>query len=223
VAFLSQVGDIQLEEKKLSCATLKKQMEESQIFCPERKAEKRMKKLLETIEKEKESIGSIVSFRVENLPKGLGDPVYEKLQANLAKAMMSLPGSRGFSIGEGFSSSCMKGSEHNDRIGYEKGEFFLKSSHSGGVLGGISTSEPLIGKVAFKPTSSIGKKQWSVDQNGFAKEIASDLRRNDLCIAIRACPAIEAMIAIVLVDALFMAHITSKEMRGGPRWKKRSK
>ena len=163
-----------------------------------------MNALFHRLLQEKESIGGVVSFCVENVPPNLGDPIYEKLHANLAKAMMSIPAARGFEIGQGFRSAFLKGSESNDLIGFEEGRFVLKSNHAGGVLGGITTGEPLFGRVAFKPTPSIGKTQMTVNREGEEKEVRSLMERNDLCVAIRACPVVEAMLAIVLADSLLM-------------------
>ena len=118
--------------------------------------------------------------------------------------MMSIPAARGFEIGQGFRSAFLKGSESNDLIGFEEGRFVLKSNHAGGVLGGITTGEPLFGRVAFKPTPSIGKTQMTVNREGEEKEVRSLMERNDLCVAIRACPVVEAMLAIVLADSLLM-------------------
>jgi chorismate synthase len=220
LAYLSQMGEIQIKEKKISFVHLYSRVRKSPLFCPDPHAEKEMKEFLSNLKKEKESIGGVVSFFVDNMPSCLGDPLYEKLHANLAKALMSLPGARGFEIGEGFGSALMKGSKHNDGIGYDKGEFFLQSNHSGGVLGGISTGEPFVGKVAFKPASSIGKMQRSVDAKGEKREIFSSVETNDPCIAIRACPVVEAVIALVLVDRL-LAHSALQISKNSSMFKKK--
>lgn len=204
LAYVSEVGEIQMAEKKISFEELKNRAAVSPFSCPDPDAEKKMEELFEEMARQQESIGGVVSFLVENVPPNLGDPVYEKLSANIARAMMGIPGARGFEIGEGFRSCRMKGSEHNDLIGFADGEWFLKSNHSGGVLGGISTKEPLFGRVAFKPTPSIALAQKTVNTRGEEKEINSLAKRNDPCIAIRACPVVEAMLAIVLVDSLMM-------------------
>ena len=130
------------------------------------------------------------------------DPIYEKLSANLAKAMMSLPASKGFEIGEGFRAAYMKGSEHNDLfVGSES--IATKTNHAGGVLGGISTGMPLVGRVAFKPISSIHKEQETRTISGeIAIMTPVEQSRQDPCAAIRAVWVVEAMLSIVLVDAL---------------------
>ncbi|MFQ5728971.1 MAG: chorismate synthase [Waddliaceae bacterium] len=163
------------------------------------------KAALDKAMKEGDSLGGIVQFSIEGLPAGLGDPVYEKLEANLAKAMMSLPATKGFEIGEGFSSAAMKGSEHNDPFIMGEAGITTETNHAGGMLGGISTGNLLIGRVAFKPTSSIMQPQKTVDVEG--QETTFQLpkgSRHDPCVAIRAVPVVEAMVALVLADALLM-------------------
>lgn len=152
-----------------------------------------------------DSLGGVVQFSVKNLPCGLGDPVYEKLEANLAKAMMSLPASKGFEIGEGFKAATMQGSVHNDN-------FVDQTNHAGGTLGGISTGMPLVGRVAFKPTSSIQKPQKTLDLEGNEQVFQlPEGSRHDPCVAIRAVPVVYAMCALVVADALLMHRASRLE------------
>ena len=138
------------------------------------------------------------------MPVGLGDPVYEKLEANLAKAMMSLPATKGFEIGEGFHATRLFGSQHNDPFTNDPNQP-TTSNHAGGTLGGISTGMPLIGRVAFKPTSSIKKEQDTVDYQGNKQKFKlPEGSRHDPCVAIRATPIVAAMCSIVIADALLM-------------------
>ena len=140
-----------------------------------------------------------------HVPPGLGDPVYEKLDAKLASAMMSLPASKGFEIGEGFNASSMQGSEHNDSFQSYDGKIGLSSNHAGGLLGGISTGEPIIMRIHFKPASSIGKKQNSVDLLGQNCVLqVQDTKRHDVCVAVRGVPVCQAMCALVLADAYLL-------------------
>ncbi len=156
---------------------------------------------------EGDSIGGVVEFRVEGLPAGLGDPVYEKLEATLASAMLSIPASKGFEIGEGFRAAQMRGSEHNDPFVSTEGAIHPSSNHAGGTLGGISTGLPVTGRVVFKPTSSIKKAQATVTAAGAAAliKLSSDAR-HDPCVAIRAVPVVKAMAALVLVDAVLRSR-----------------
>jgi chorismate synthase len=152
-----------------------------------------------------DSIGGVVSFVATGLSVGLGDPVYAKLEACLASAMLSIPASKGFEIGDGFAAAALLGSEHNDAFMAEQGRISTVTNHAGGVLGGISTGMPLVGRVAFKPTSSIRHPQASVNQRGEASTFQfPETARHDPCVALRAVPVVEAMCALVLADALLM-------------------
>lgn len=178
---------------------------DSPVRCPEPNAEAKIIKCIESAKTQGDSLGGVVEFVVSGVPVGLGDPIYEKLEANLAKAMMSLPASKGVELGEGFAASRMTGSEHNDAFSFESGQTVTKTNHAGGTLGGISTGMPLIGRVAFKPTSSIKKTQETVDQQGNHQPFTlPKAARHDPCVAIRAVPVVEAMCALVLADALLM-------------------
>ena len=161
--------------------------------------------LLERTQAEGDSLGGVVEFTALGVPPGLGDPVYEKLEARLGYAMMSLPASKGFEIGSGFSSASMKGSEHNDRFIQVSNKVATESNYAGGVLGGISTGMPIVGRVAFKPASSIKKALKTVNTDG--EEALFQLpegSRHDPCVAIRAVPVVEAMVALVLADAVLL-------------------
>lgn len=161
--------------------------------------------LIEQVKAEGDSIGGIVEFQILGAPVGLGDPVYEKLEARLAYAMMGIPASKGFEIGSGFAAAKMKGSEHNDLFVMENDQVKTATNHSGGVLGGISNGMPIVGRVAFKPTSSIKKVQNTVDLEGRSVDLKlPEGSRHDPCLAIRAVPVVEAMAALVMADLLRM-------------------
>ncbi len=203
ISYMKSIGDQKLELNPLTTDNLKLASQNSPIFCPDTVAEKNMMNAIEIAKNEGDSLGGIVEFIVLNMPVGLGDPIYEKLEANLAKAMMSLPASKGVELGEGFHSAHMRGSEHNDE--FSAGETITSTNHAGGTLAGISTGMPLIGRVAFKPTSSIKKPQNTIDAEGVEQKfVLPEGSRHDPCVAIRAVPIVEAMCALVLVDALLM-------------------
>ncbi len=187
----------------------KKVLQESPIFCPDKVAGEKMIAAIEKAKEEKDSLGGIIECTAENLPIGLGDPVYEKLEANLAKAMLTLPATKGFEIGEGFNAARLKGSEHNDGFTTDaSGTIVLASNHAGGTLGGISTGLPLTFRVPFKPTSSIEKPQQTVNISGEAQTFQLPAgSRHDPCVTIRAVPVVEAMAALTLADALLMALV----------------
>ncbi|MDN3507784.1 MAG: chorismate synthase [Simkaniaceae bacterium] len=166
--------------------------------------QKEIEKIIPTLNGD--SIGGIIKCLIENVPAGLGDPVYEKLEANLAKAMLSIPASKGFEIGEGFNAATMRGSEHNDAfISQTK----MATNHAGGTLGGISTGAPIEFRVAFKPTSSIKIPQETVSLSGEKiMHAVPENGRHDPCVAIRATPVVKAMAALVLADAYLACKVS---------------
>ncbi len=203
-ACLKQVGDFQADVPTDNLSLLRQLTYEHSLFCPDLKGNQEMEKILLQVLEKKDSIGGVVEFYAK-IPVGLGDPVYEKLEANLAKAMMSLPATKGFEVGEGFKAASMLGSTHNDYFYNSEEGIKLKTNHSGGTLGGISTGMPLVGRVVFKPTSSIPIMQPTLGVN--LEERTFQLppgSRHDPCVAIRAVPVVEAMLALVVVDAVLM-------------------
>ena len=202
-AFLGALGEICCAKVvKDNMAQWKDSTYQSPVFCPDKEIEKQMIDYLAAVKSAQDSVGGVVEFFATGLPPGLGDPMYEKLEATLAKAMLSIPASKGFDIGEGFGASRMHGSSHND---YFDTLNHTITNHAGGTLGGISTGMPLWGRVAFKPTSSIGKVQPTVDVNGEPAQFEQGVgSRHDPCVAIRAVPVVEAMLILVLADALLM-------------------
>lgn len=206
VAYVSEVGGISVRNLDLShLQILREKTVASPIFCPDAAAAQEMMEKIAQIKEEKDSLGGIIAC-IAHIPARLGDPVYAKLEAQLASAMLSLPASKGFEIGSGFASTRMKGSEHNDPFDIdEEGEVHTATNFAGGTLGGISTGSPLYFRVAFKPTSSIKKEQATVNLHGEKVPFQlPETARHDPCVAIRAAPIVEAMTALVLADALLM-------------------
>lgn len=205
LAYIQSIGNIDAETPDGTFKTLQKKISQSPIYCPDFKQSKLMMDQILKAKKDGDSLGAIIEAKVDSLPVGLGDPIYEKLEANLAKAMMTLPATRGIEFGEGFNAARMKGSEHNDAFIMRGKKIKSATNHAGGTLGGISTGMPLIFRVAFKPTSSIMKSQKTVNLKGESKNFSLPKgSRHDPCVAIRAVPIIEAMTALVLADALLM-------------------
>ncbi len=203
-AYLYSLGDIRSSSfSKSDIEKLADEVQKSSIFCPDPSIEKLMKTRIDHLLLEHDSIGGVVGC-VANIPSCLGEPVYGKLEAELAYAMLSLPASKGFEIGEGFQSTTMLGSEHNDPFTIDlKGKTTLAKNSAGGTLGGISTGQILSFHVAFKPSSSIKKPQDSVSIQGEKTVFQTPhCGRHDPCVAIRAVPVIEAMTALVLADAV---------------------
>jgi len=205
LAYIKQIGDEKILPVKAHFPTLKSQINDSTLFCPDHDSTQRMILALENAMAQGDSLGGVVEFHVQGLPAGLGDPVYEKLEANLAKAMLSIPASKGFEIGEGFGSASMQGSDHNDSFIYTEGQIQTQTNHAGGTLGGISTGMPLIGRIAFKPASSIKKVQATVTVEGQSASFQlAEGSRHDPCVAIRAVAVVEAMVNFVIADAMLM-------------------
>jgi len=151
------------------------------------------------IKKSGDTVGGMISCIIAGCPPGLGAPVFDKLHADLGKAMLSINAVKGFEYGSGFESVTMKGSEHNDSFTNENGTIITKTNHSGGIQGGISNGMPIYFNVAFKPVATIVQSQETVDVEG-NQAIADGKGRHDPCVVPRAVPIVEAMAALVLVD-----------------------
>lgn len=210
MAYIKQIGTVIATLEGHDAEQIRTSTYQSPVYCPDPQATSAMTALIEKAKIEGDSLGGIIEFIAFSVPPGLGDPVYEKLEANLAHAMMSLPATKGFEIGSGFQSVVMQGSEHNDRFIKKSGEegptgVQTQTNYAGGTLGGISTGMPIIGRVAFKPTSSIMKSQETLTISG--EQASFNLpagSRHDPCVAIRAVPIVEAMAALVLTDAILL-------------------
>lgn len=178
------------------------QVESNIVRCPDAECAERMIELIEQTGKDGNSIGGVVECVARNVPKGLGEPVFDKLEADIAKGVMSLPASKGFEIGSGFAGTLLTGIEHNDEFYTdEQGNIRTVTNRSGGIQGGISNGENIIIRVAFKPTATIRKEQNTVTKDGEAAVLAAR-GRHDPCVLPRAVPMVEAMMALVLCDHL---------------------
>ncbi len=196
-AYVSQVGHIQLE-KKYQDLDLSK-TEESIIRCPDAATAYKMVSFIEDIRKEGNTIGGIVSCVVKGTPIGLGEPVFDRLHADLGKAMLSINAVKGFEYGEGFNSINFKGSELNDAFTLTNGKINTSTNHSGGIQGGISNGQDIYFNVAFKPVATIMQDQQSVDKDGNETTVKGK-GRHDPCVLPRAVPIVESMAALVLID-----------------------
>jgi chorismate synthase len=169
------------------------------VRCPDKVAAKKMISLIEKTRAEGDSLGGVIECVVRNAPVGLGEPVFDKLEADLAKAMLSLPATKGFEIGSGFSATRMRGSEHNDAFEMRGGKVRTATNFSGGIQGGISNGEEIYFRVAFKPTATIAREQKTVTASREQTKLAAR-GRHDPCVLPRAVPMVEAMAALVLCD-----------------------
>ncbi|MGQ9656707.1 MAG: chorismate synthase [Fimbriimonadales bacterium] len=175
-------------------------VESNPVRCPDPAAAQKMIRRIEQVRKQGDSIGGVIRCIARNTPPGWGSPVFDKLEADLAKAVMSLPASKGFEIGSGFRGTRMRGSEHNDEFYVdEAGRVRTRTNFSGGVQGGISNGETIDLRIAFKPTATIFKPQATISESGEAATLQAR-GRHDPCVLPRAVPMVEAMVALVLVD-----------------------
>lgn len=181
------------------------EVDQTPVRCPHLETADKMIKRIKAMRKEGNSLGGIIRCRVRNLPVGLGEPVFDRLEADLAKAMLSLPATKGFEIGSGFSGTGLTGADHNDLFYKEQGKIRTKSNNSGGIQGGISNGEELFFRVAFKPTATILQRQQTVTVEGKETELIGR-GRHDPCVVPRAVPIVEAMTALVLVDHWMRHH-----------------
>lgn len=178
------------------------QVESNIVRCPDPECAEQMIECIEQIGRSGDSIGGVVECVARNVPKGLGEPVFDKLEADLAKGVMSLPASKGFEIGSGFAGTLLTGSEHNDEFYTDDtGVVRTVTNRSGGIQGGITNGENIILRVAFKPTATIRKEQRTVTSAGVETILAAK-GRHDPCVLPRAVPMVEAMVALVLCDHL---------------------
>lgn len=174
-------------------------VESNIVRCPNAVMAERMIEFIKQVRSEGDSVGGVIEGVIRGLPPGLGEPVFDKLEAELAKAMMSLPASKGFEVGSGFAGAKMKGSEHNDAFVMEQGRVRTTTNRSGGIQGGITNGEPIFFRVAFKPTATIFRPQETVTVSGEATELQAR-GRHDPCVLPRAVPMVEAMAALVVCD-----------------------
>ena len=208
-AYTSQVGDIKLLKSYLDLDLTK--TETNIVRCPDDLIADTMIQKIEQVRKEGDTIGGVISCVIKGAPAGLGEPVFDKLHADLGKAMLSINAVKGFEYGSGFEGTKMSGSQHNDSpipnpSPKGKGvEIAFQSNNSGGILGGISNGEDIYFRVAFKPIATIMQKQNTVNSKGEAVEMIGT-GRHDPCVLPRAVPIVEAMAALVLVDHLLRAR-----------------
>ncbi len=196
-AYVTQIHDI-AAPAQTRFPTLA-QVEASAVRCVHAATAARMITRIKQVRSKGDSVGGIIECRVRGVPVGLGEPVFDRLEADLAKAMLSLPATKGFEIGSGFAGTRLKGSQHNDIFVNKRGGVGTVTNRSGGVQGGISNGEEIVFRVAFKPTATILQTQKTVNLRGAATELKAR-GRHDPCVVPRAVVIVEAMAALVLVD-----------------------
>jgi len=197
VGYVKQIHKVYAEVNPLTVT--QEQVEANIVRCPDAACAEEMIGHIDWARRQGDSLGGVVEVVVRQAPVGLGMPVFDKLEADLAKALMSLPASKGFEIGSGFAGTTLTGSEHNDPYEIRDGHVHTRTNNSGGIQGGISIGEPLLMRVAFKPTATIAQAQETVTDQGEAA-ILEARGRHDPCVLPRAVPMVEAMVSLVLAD-----------------------
>jgi len=204
VAFVNSVGGI--NGSGVNFQTINRQtVDENIIRCPDSSVSEKMIDLVRAVRDDKDSVGGIVTCVIRGVPAGWGDPVFDKMEARLAQAMLSLPATKGFEIGSGFAGTALRGSEHNDPFTWDNGMLRTLTNNSGGVQGGITNRETISFRIAFKPPATIGKSQKTVDFSG-KQTVLEAKGRHDPCVVPRAVPIVECMTAIVLADLALMQN-----------------
>lgn len=200
-AYTSQVGDIALDADytryDLSLA------EQNAVRCPDAGVAEAMAALIKDVKAAGDSVGGVVTCVIRNCPAGLGEPEFDKLQARLAAAMLSINAAKGFDYGDGFAAASARGSRHNDQMTATDGRVRLLSNHSGGIQGGVSNGEDIFFRVAFKPVATLRLAQQTVDRD-FRPSVLEARGRHDACVVPRAVPIVEAMAAMVVMDAFLL-------------------
>ena len=197
VAYVTQIHELAAQ---IDRSTVKiKDVEKTIVRCPDNSIARKMISLIETVRDEGDSVGGVIECVARGVPPGLGEPVFDKLEADLAKAMLSIPAAKAFEIGSGFGATQMRGSQHNDAFETRAGKIRTTTNNSGGVQGGISNGEDIYFRVAFKPPATIALEQKTVTISKDETDLAAR-GRHDPCVLPRAVPIVEAMAALVLCD-----------------------
>lgn len=206
LAYVSRIHDISMPDgTEISEETI----EANIVRCPDEITAERMTERIKEARSAGDSVGGVIECRIRNLPVGLGEPVFDRFEADLAKAMLSLPATKGFEVGSGFDGTLLKGSEHNDLFEIRDGRVRTKTNRSGGVQGGITNGEDVVFRVAFKPTATILQEQPTVDVEGEETTLMGR-GRHDPCVVPRAVPIVEAMANLVIVDHWMRQHAQNR-------------
>lgn len=197
LSYVEQVGSLraEIDHNRVNIEAIEKNV----IRCPDQKIAAQMIELIESIQAEGDSIGGVIKGVIRQVPAGLGEPVFDKLSADLGKAMLSINAVKGFEIGSGFEGVNLRGSQHNDPFALEKGKLKIQSNYAGGTLGGISTGEDIYFRIAFKPVATISQEQQTLNLKNQAVSLKA-AGRHDPCVLPRAVPIVDAMSALVIMD-----------------------
>jgi chorismate synthase len=213
LAWVQSVKDIHMSPdpglKTADGLVTRDMVDSTQVRCPDQAVASKMMELIETAKKNGDSVGGIIRCVIRGLPAGLGEPVFDKLEADLGKAVLSLPACKGFEIGSGFGGTKLFGSEHNDQLIKKGSKITTRTNYSGGIQGGISNGEIICFNAAFKPVSTINHSQQTVDRSGNEITFKPAAGRHDPCVLPRAVPMVEAMAALVIADHVLRRRATA--------------
>ncbi|MEM3151724.1 MAG: chorismate synthase, partial [Candidatus Bathyarchaeia archaeon] len=213
LAHTIEIAGIKIKEEKISIEDIKKRVYMNPVRCIDNEAAALMKKAIIKAAEEGDSVGGIIEGLAINLPPGIGEPIFDSLDSDLAKILFSIPGVKGVEFGLGFKASKVKGSINNDEYTILNGKIKTLTNNAGGILGGLSTGMPISVKVAFKPPSSIKKRQRTINLKTFKEDWIEVKGRHDPCIVPKAVPVVEACIAITLCDHLIRAGFIPKVIK----------
>lgn len=197
-SYTTQIGKEKM--KKEFSGKMKDEIYENDVRCPDKKVAKKMKKTILEARKKGDSLGGIIESITTNLPVGIGEPIFSSLESEISKAIYSIPSVKGVEFGSGFAGSSKFGSENNDLYIIRKGKIITKTNNAGGILGGLSTGMPILMRVAFKPASSIAKKQNTVDINTKKNTVLQVKGRHDPCVVPRAPPVVDSLVSLTIAD-----------------------
>lgn len=206
-----EIGGIKV--RKTSFGDIRKNVYKNPLRCADLETAEKMAKLIKKAKAEGDSLGGIIEGIVLNVPAGLGEPIFETLEGEIAKALFAIPSIKGVEFGSGFRAAKLRGSENNDSFLIKKGKIVTRTNNSGGILGGISNGMPIVVRVAVKPTSSISKSQLTVNIKKMKEEKLIVKGRHDSCIVPRAVPVVESMLAITLCDFALRAQLIPKVIK----------
>ncbi len=212
LAYTQSIGKIRTN-KKFSAAEIHKNKNEAPTRCPDLACAEKMQEAIVNARKEGESLGGVIECIALNMPTGIGEPLFDSLDADLAKAIFAIPAVKGVEFGAGFRSAELTGSQNNDAFMLKNGKIMTSTENAGGILGGLSSGMPIMIRVAIKPTPSISKEQKTVNLSSMEEAAISIKGRHDPCIVPKAVPAIEASVAITLVDHLIRSGYIPKVLK----------
>jgi chorismate synthase len=214
LAYTTAIGKVKMANKPLSFSEVRKRKFESAVRCPDLSCSEKMVDAIIEAKKEGESLGGVIECAVLNVPAGVGEPVFDALDADLAKALFSVPAVKAVEFGAGFASAELKGSENNDAFCIENGKVTLKTNRAGGVLGGISSGMPILVRVAVKPTPSISKEQQTVNLAKMEETALKVGGRHDPCVVPKAVAVVEAAVAVTLADHMLRGGFIPRRVEG---------